>query len=81
MGHWEKLSRLILEATYEATMYAAVMNAQRHNYEEGSNRVFLTRVGGGDFGNAESWIDDAIKKVLGDFKDSGLIVQVVYKQG
>lgn len=80
-AHWEALARLILEATYEATMYAALMNAHSHNYEEGSNRVFLTRVGGGDFGNAESWIDDAIEKVLAKFQHYDLIVfKVVYTQ-
>ncbi|MFZ8504546.1 hypothetical protein ACO1M4_13995, partial [Staphylococcus aureus] len=50
---------MILEATYEATMWAAVLNAAR-----GSNTVLLTAVGGGVFGNAESWIEDALRRAL-----------------
>jgi hypothetical protein len=57
--YWEKFARLILEATYEATMWAAVLNATR-----GSNIVLLTSVGGGAFGNDDSWIEDALRRSL-----------------
>ena len=40
---WEEFARLILEATYEATLCAALVNARK----TGNNRVFLTLVGGG----------------------------------
>ena len=44
---WEEFARLILEATYEATLCAALLNSSK----TGSNKVFLTLVGGGVFGN------------------------------
>jgi hypothetical protein len=77
---WEKLARLILEATYEATMHAAVLNAHQHAYKFGSNRVFLTRVGGGDFGNSDAWISEAIDKVRWDFAGYNLhVFEVVFQ--
>jgi hypothetical protein len=57
--HWTGFARLILEAAYEATLWAAVLNAQR-----GSNTVLLTSLGGGAFGNDESWIEDSLRRAL-----------------
>ncbi|WP_257165331.1 hypothetical protein [Bradyrhizobium sp. SRS-191] len=57
--YWESFARLILEATYEATIWAAVLNAI-----SGSNIVLLTSVGGGAFGNEETWIEDALRRAL-----------------
>ena len=42
-SHWEAFASLVLEAAYEATMSAAVLNAQRG----ASNVVLLTELGGG----------------------------------
>ena len=42
---WESFARLVLEAAYEATFHAAVLNAAAG----GSNRVFLTLLGGGAY--------------------------------
>ena len=53
---WEAFGRLVLEASYEATLLAAV----EQSLAGMSNIVLLTRVGGGVFGNADAWIDDAI---------------------
>jgi protein-tyrosine phosphatase len=58
--HWEPFASLILEAAYEATLCAAVLNAQRG----ASNIVLLTSLGGGAFGNADSWIFAAIRRAL-----------------
>ncbi|WP_035982885.1 hypothetical protein, partial [Bradyrhizobium sp. STM 3843] len=57
--YWERFARLILEAAYEATLWAAVLNAAR-----GPNIVLLTSLGGGAFGNDESWIEDALRRAL-----------------
>jgi len=57
--YWETFARLILESTYEATIWAAVLNAV-----SGSNIVLLTSVGGGAFGNEETWIEDALRRAL-----------------
>jgi hypothetical protein len=56
-----RFASLVLEAAYEATMWAAVLNAQRC----ASNVVLLTFLGGGAFGNQSAWIVDAIRRGLG----------------
>ena len=58
--HWELFASLVLEAAYEATLWAAVANAQRG----ASKVVFLTLLGGGAFGNPGSWIHAALKRAL-----------------
>ena len=70
---WEPLARLILEAAYEATLAEATASA-RHR---GSNIVLLTRLGGGAFGNADPWIDDAIARALRVYADAPLDVRLV----
>lgn len=57
---WAPFARLVLEAAYEATLLAGLRNAARG----ASNRVLLTRLGGGAFGNDERWIDDAMARAL-----------------
>lgn len=49
LARWERFARLVLEAAYEATLLAGVLNRSRH----GDARVYLTRLGGGAFGNEE----------------------------
>ena len=58
--HWKPFASLVLEAAYEATMLAAVLNARRG----ASNVVLLTGLGGGAFGNDESWIYAAMRHAL-----------------
>ena len=58
--HWEAFARLILNAAYEATLLAGVLNARRGK----SNIVLLTSLGGGAFGNAPQWIQDAMAQAL-----------------
>jgi hypothetical protein len=70
---WQPLAQLILEATYEATLWAAVLNAQRG----ASNIVLLTRVGGGAFGNDDAWIDAAMTRALTLASDFELDVRIV----
>jgi hypothetical protein len=48
--HWDKFACFVLQAAYEATMWAAILNAQRG----ASNVVFLTFLGGGAFGNEDA---------------------------
>jgi hypothetical protein len=70
---WEAFARLVLEASYEATLHAGVLNAAAR----GSNVVLLTRVGGGAFGNDVAWIQDAMVRALRLAAGSGLDVRVV----
>lgn len=71
--HWESFATLILEAAYEATMWAAVLNARSN----GSNIVLLTRLGGGAFGNEDEWIDVAMWRALRAVSSVGLDVRLV----
>ena len=72
-GHWQSFAVLILEAAYEATMWAGVLNAQR----SGSNIVFLTLLGGGAFGNKSNWIYSAMRRAIGLVTDFDLDVRLV----
>merc|ERR1712008_30505 len=77
---WESLAKLVLEAAYEATLWAALLNAQRHG-TPGSRRVFLTALGGGVFGNKMEWIAAAMERAFSRFLDKGLDVRIVTYSG
>jgi hypothetical protein len=70
---WAPLARLILEASYEATICTAILNSVRH----GSNRVFLTLLGGGAFGNETDWILEGIERALNLHRHADLDVAIV----
>lgn len=70
---WKKFAQLILEATYEATLYAALYNLKKTN----CHKVFLTLVGGGAFGTDINWIIESISKALRKFKNAPLDVKIV----
>jgi hypothetical protein len=70
---WRAFASLVLEATYEATLLSAVLNAARGR----SNAVFLTFVGGGVFANEPAWIHDAISRSTGLVIDKALDVRIV----
>lgn len=70
---YEAFGRLVLDGAYEATLAAAVVNAQR----TGNNRVFLTYVGGGVFFNPHEWIEDAISRALRLYRNYDLDVRLV----
>jgi len=44
-GHWEPFARLVLLASYEATLWAGLLTALRHDGSAGSRRVFLPCLG------------------------------------
>lgn len=70
---WEPFARLVLEAAYLATLSIAAETARRG----GSNRLYLTRLGGGAFGNPPGWITDAMALALADHAASDLDVRIV----
>jgi hypothetical protein len=72
-AHWKAFASLVLEAAYEATLLAAVLNKQRG----GSNVVLLTLLGGGAFGNADDWIHAAIRRALRMMSGYALDVRLV----
>jgi hypothetical protein len=71
--HWKPFASLVLEGAYEATMWAAMLNAQRG----ASNVVLLTSLGGGAFGNDERWIHAAIRRALAMMFGCDLDVRLV----
>ena len=75
LGHeaWEPFARLVLEASYEATLATAVLNRAK----TGVNRVYLTLLGGGVFGNRTEWIFDAIARACHLYANHDLDVRIV----
>ena len=73
LANWQPFASLILEATYEATLLGAVLNARRG----ASHAVLLTLVGGGAFGNERDWILRAIRRALGVVRGHDVDVRVV----
>lgn len=71
--YWKPFASLVLEAAYEATLLAAILNKQRGM----SNVVLLTRLGGGAFGNEDDWIDAAIRRALTTMSRFELDVKLV----
>jgi hypothetical protein len=72
-SHWEAFASLVLQAAYEGTMSAALLNAQRGT----SNVVLLTQLGGGAFGNHDDWIHGAMRRALEMMSGFDLDVRLV----
>ena len=72
---WEPLARLVLRAAYLATLAVATILSLK-----GRTRVvcYLTKLGGGAFGNEEEWIWDAINNALITFKTAPIDVILVH---
>lgn len=70
---WEEFARLVLEASYEATICTAILNSIRN----GNNRLFLTFLGGGAFGNEIDWIIGGIQRALNLYNYADLDVAIV----
>jgi hypothetical protein len=70
---WKAFASLVLEAAYEATLWAAVDNANRG----GTNVVLLTRLGGGAFGNDDDWITAGMRRALQQAGGMSLDVRLI----
>ena len=70
---WTEFAKLILNATYEATFYAGLINY----LNTGNNKIFLTLVGGGVFGNSNDWIISAIRRAVIKFSNTPLDISIV----
>ncbi len=70
---WSPFAQLILEASYEATICAGILNGKI----TGRNKIFLTLVGGGAFGNKIDWIVAAIQRSLKLYNHFNLNVAIV----
>ncbi len=75
---WEPFARLVLEASYEATLaVAALRTAAAGNSGGNCKTLYLTYLGGGAFGNHQSWITDAMHRACLRFQDYDLNVKLV----
>lgn len=72
---WAPLATIVLDAAYEATLLAAVLEAARGR---GSGVVWLTFLGGGAFGNDRRWIAGAIERAVSLLGDRALDVRVAH---
>jgi hypothetical protein len=72
-AQWQAFARLILEAAYEATICAAILNYQK----TGNNKVYLTTLGGGAFGNKLEWILCAMRRSIEIYREYGLDIEIV----
>lgn len=72
---WEPFARAVLDASYEATFLAAIVNKNNG----GSNKVVLTLVGGGVFGNSYEWIAESIYKAYFKTRAHGLDVEIAHR--
>jgi len=73
LEQWQPFAKLVLEASYEAVFCAAILN----QHLTGKKSIYLTLLGGGAFGNANSWIFHAIKRCLKLFRHFDLDVVIV----
>jgi len=70
---WAGFARIVLESSYEATICSGILNFLK----TGNNKVYLTLIGGGAFGNKRPWIINAINRSLNLYKHVGLDVIIV----
>jgi hypothetical protein len=79
LDHWEPLATLVLDAAYEATLRAALLEDVRSNGEGARPRtVWLTFLGGGAFGNRMEWIGRAIGRALARLDGADLDVRIAH---
>ncbi len=74
---WERFARLVLEASYEATICAAILSARGG----GSHKLFLTLLGGGAFGNETRWILDGMERALTMYRDTAALEVAIVSYG
>ena len=68
-AEWEPFARLVLDAAYQATFAAAL--------SLGAERIYLTRLGGGAFGNPPDWITEAMAGAIRAYRAAPLDVRIV----
>ena len=72
---WTNFGTAVLDAAYEATLaVGALLSKERDGQRV---KVFLTRVGGGVFGNPDEWITQSIRNACNKFKGYPLDVILV----
>ena len=72
---FESFARLVLDSTYQSTFAVAAIKAFETNQRV---NVYLTKIGGGAFGNQSQWIVDAIRKSIKKYEEFPLDVHLVH---
>ena len=63
--YWEPIARIVLKASYEATMLVGLIKAiEAWKQNKPAPPIYLTKVGGGVFRNDNTWIIDAMKRAI-----------------
>jgi hypothetical protein len=70
---WQPLASMVLNSAYEAMMWIGLKNYHR----TGVNKIFLTTIGGGAFGNDREWINRAIIQAVEKFSHLDLEVNII----
>jgi len=70
---WEPFSQIVLDATYEATLLAGILQS-RHGAPPPI--VLLTKVGGGVFRNKDAWIQRAMSRAIEQIKVHGVALDI-----
>jgi hypothetical protein len=65
LDFWAPMAQLVLDAQYEAVLWAAILEQAQN---KGSGKVYLTFLGGGVFGNRTEWIEGAIARACVEVK-------------
>lgn len=73
LADWKPIAQLILNASYKATLMQAVVN----KLMTGNATVFLTFLGGGEFGNPKEWIYDAMLDAIQLVSSADLDIRIV----
>jgi len=74
---WESMARICLEAAYEHTLIEGLRNnAQRILDGKFPQKIMLTKVGGGVFGNQPQWIEEAMIKAIKEAGSYGIPFEV-----
>jgi hypothetical protein len=74
----QKLAKFLLKGAYMATIFSAIENANNQPASfKGRNKLYLTLIGGGVFGNEHSWIAEALYSCIDLIKQSGLQIYLI----
>merc|ERR1719235_12384 len=72
---WEGFASTLLEAAYDATLTVAKLLAAQRGKRV---KVFLTALGGGELGNRQKWIFEALNRALHSHEKEPLDVTLVH---
>jgi len=74
----KELAKYMLKGAYRATILSAIENSQTQPaHYKGKDKLYLTLIGGGVFGNDHDWITEAIYSCADLIKKAGLQIYLI----